>query len=115
MARSDDVAVRTELAERDDVKPELLYFLAEDPDPEVRRAIARNVRTPRHADLLLAGDADDDVRGVLAEKIARIAPGLTADETDRVRAMAYEALETLARDQVTRVRRPLVIVSKRSG
>lgn len=107
LARSGDVEERAALAGRDDVKPELLYFLAEDPDPNVRRAIASNARTPHHADLLLAGDEDEDVRGTLAEKIARIAPDLSSQETDKVRAMAYEALEMLTRDQVSRVRRIL--------
>lgn len=107
LARSDDVAVRAELAGRDDIKPEILYYLAEDPSPEVRAAIARNRAAPHHADLLLAGDSDEEVRGTLASKIASLAQGLSSRETDRVRMMAYQALETLARDQVTRVRRIL--------
>jgi len=36
-----------------------------------------------------------------------LAPGLTADEQDKMRKMAYEALDALARDQVIRVRRIL--------
>ena len=44
---------RRELAQRGDVRPEILYYLASDPDTEVRRNIARNHKTPRHADLLL--------------------------------------------------------------
>ncbi|MBM3564763.1 MAG: DUF2336 domain-containing protein, partial [Alphaproteobacteria bacterium] len=74
---------------------------------EVRRAIAGNEASPMHADLLLARDADESVRGGLAAKIARIAPGLTAPEQDRIRKMAYEAVEILARDQATRVRHVL--------
>ena len=37
LVRHDDPSVRRELAERDDIKPELLYFLAEDKDAQVRR------------------------------------------------------------------------------
>ncbi len=104
LARHEDVAVRSDLAARDDIKAEILYFLVDDPAPEVRRALARNDAVPRQAELMLARDNDDTVRGDLAAKIARLAPGLTADETDKIRQAAYEALETLAKDQVTRVR-----------
>ncbi len=107
LARHEDTKVRRELAARNDVKPELLYFLAEDPSPEVRLSVASNETTPSQADLLLARDENQDVRSSLAEKIARIAPGLTADEQDKVRRMTYEALEILAQDQVTRVRQIL--------
>ncbi len=104
MARHDDIEVRLELAGREDIKPEILYYLAEDDDAGVRRVIAANASAPRHADLLLAGDADHDVRVGLAEKIALLAPGLSSDEQDKIRKMTYEALEILARDQVTKVR-----------
>ncbi len=107
LARHKDPKVRVALAGRTDVKPEILYYLADDSSPDVRRAIAANASTPRPADLLLARDADTQVRTGLAEKIARLAPGLTADEQDKVRRMTYEALEILARDQVTRVRQIL--------
>jgi len=104
MARDTDVAVRRELAGREDLKPEILYYLAEDTDPGVRRVIAANSAAPRHADLLLAADADHEVRVGLAEKIALLAPGLSYNEQDKIRRMTYEALEILARDQVTKVR-----------
>ena len=54
LARSKDVSVRAALAEREDLAGELLYFLAEDDDPEVRRAVAANAAAPRQTDLLLA-------------------------------------------------------------
>lgn len=104
LARHPDSSVRRELAGRDDIKPEILYFLAEDKDPQVRRAIAENSAAPRKADLLLAGDDDQEVRIGMAEKIAQLAPGLTSFEQDSIRKMTYEALELLARDQVTTVR-----------
>ena len=107
LARHGDIAVRTQLAERKDVRPEILYYLAEDPSPEVRRKIAANARTPVHADLILARDDDDVVRIDLAEKISRLAPGLSANEQEQVRRMTYEVLEILARDQLPRVRRIL--------
>ena len=107
MAGNQDIEVRRELAARTDVKPEILYFLAEDPDPEIRRRIAANKATPVRADLLLATDTEDEVRGDLAEKIAALAPGLSAQEQDKMRRMVFEALDVLARDQATRVRQIL--------
>ncbi|MHA1599178.1 MAG: DUF2336 domain-containing protein, partial [Alphaproteobacteria bacterium] len=104
LVQHEDADVRRELAGRADVKAEILYFLASDDAPEVRHAVAVNAATPRHADLILAGDDDDEVRVGLAEKIALLAPGLTENEQDTIRRMTYEALEILARDQVTRVR-----------
>ncbi|NQV84337.1 MAG: DUF2336 domain-containing protein [Rhodospirillales bacterium] len=107
MAQDKVEEVRLELASRADIEPEILYFLTEDPSREVRRRIASNKATPVQADLVLAKDVDQDVRGDLAEKIALLAPGLSADEQDTMRRMAYEALDVLARDQVTRVRQIL--------
>ncbi len=107
LARDPDAGVRADIAAREDVQPELLYFLAEDPSPKVRRALAGNAAAPRQADLLLSRDSDVGVRESLAEKISRVAPGLSAVEQDRLRAMAYEALSTLARDQATKVRQIL--------
>lgn len=107
LARDADPEIRRAIASRGDIKPEILYFLAEDPHPAVRRAIAANQAAPRQADLLLVRDADHAVRGDLAAKIARLAPGLSDDEQDRVRRMTYEALDLLAHDQITRVRQIL--------
>lgn len=104
LARSDDLSVREELAEKPNVQPEILYFLAQDRAASVRAIIAKNDATPRHADLLLTDDADESVRSELAAKISALAPGLTADEVDHLRRMTYEALEKLARDQAVKVR-----------
>jgi len=104
LARHEDTSVRRELADRGDTKPEILYFLTDDPSPEVRSAIAKNKATPHQADLRLAKDADENVRSDLAAKIARLAPHLNSDDQDKVQSLANEALEILTRDQVTRVR-----------
>ncbi len=104
LARDQDPEVRRVLAERADLKPEVLYYLAEDTDAEVRKAVAKNLASPRQTDVLLANDDDADVRGDLAGKIARLAPGLSTDEQDKARQATYEALETLAKDQITKVR-----------
>lgn len=107
LARAEDLGVRLALAGRGDVRPEILYFLAEDESPEVRRVVAENKATPRHADLLLAGDHADDVRTTLVDKIARLAPGMSQDQTGRIERLTVEVLTVLARDQLTRVRRVL--------
>lgn len=104
LAAHEDPSVRAALAQREDVRPEILYFLAEDASPEVRRNVAVNGSAPAQANLVLAADQDEQVRTGLAAKIARIAPGLGANEQDRLRRMTYEALETLARDQVPKIR-----------
>ncbi len=107
LAGNEAIEVRRDVAARTDLKPVILYFLAEDPDPEIRRRIAANKATPVHANLLLAADTEDEVRGDLAEKLAALAPRLSAQEQDKMRRMAFEALDALARDQVTRVRQIL--------
>ena len=107
LAAHPDPQIRAEVAQRDDIKPEILYFLAEDADPEVRRHVAANPQAPAQANLLLATDASDAVRGDLAAKIARLAPGLSPHEQDRLRRVTFEALERLARDQIPKVRQIL--------
>ncbi|CAA7611513.1 DUF2336 domain-containing protein [Magnetospirillum sp. UT-4] len=104
LAAHADPQVRAELAGRRDLRPEILYFLAEDDNAEVRRQVAANHQTPPQGNLLLAGDRDEAVRSDLAGKIARLAPGLTAHEQDRLRRTTYEAIEMLARDSLPKVR-----------
>jgi len=104
LARSDDSAVRAALAERADLSPELLYYLAEDASVDVRRAVAVNEAAPRQTDILLAHDEDADVRGGLARKIAHVAPDLSREASEKVHQQTYEALEMLASDQMTKVR-----------
>ena len=107
LARHQDAAVRAELATRTDLRPELLYFLAEDNAPEVRIQVATNDATPALANLLLAKDQDDRVRQELAGKIAKLAPGLSPDEQDKMRRITYETLDLLAQDQIPKVRQIL--------
>lgn len=104
LASHEDPAIRAEIADRTDVRPEILYFLAEDQNPAVRRRVAANPQSPAQANLILATDEDEQVRAMLAPKIARLAPGLTANEQDRLRRATFEALELLARDQLPRIR-----------
>ncbi len=104
LARDPDAAVRAELAARDDVRPEILYYLAEDAAAEVRRKVATNVATPVQADMLLVRDRDADVRADLAAKLASVLPGLPQGRLEALRAQIEDMLDTLARDEAVRVR-----------
>jgi uncharacterized protein (DUF2336 family) len=104
LARDDDPAVRVHLAGREDLQPEVLYFLAEDDSVEVRSRIAANISTPRQADLILARDRDEAVRETLARKIEVLLPELDAGEQAQAYKYLVEVIEILAQDQVDRVR-----------
>lgn len=101
---SQDTQKRKALAARADLKPEMLYYLAEDADSETRALVAANPATPHRANENLADDEDAGVRRELAGKIARLLPDLTAKETAKLRDQTLELIEKLARDQEPRVR-----------
>ena len=92
------------LAGRTDVEPEILYYLSGDDAAEVRRLVAANPSTPHQANKVLTGDSDEDVRCELARKIGRLVPGLDPQEASRIRDLAIEVMERLARDSLPRVR-----------
>jgi uncharacterized protein (DUF2336 family) len=104
MAQDPDPAVRLRLAEYEDARPEVLYFLANDEVEEIRRAVAANQCTPVQADVLLTDDQRENVRADLARKIGRLAPDMPNDEQERVRELTFEVLEKLASDQLPRIR-----------
>ncbi|MBI1211769.1 MAG: DUF2336 domain-containing protein [Alphaproteobacteria bacterium] len=92
------------LSKQTEVEPEILYYLATDDSPDVRRNVAANSSTPHKADHILTRDTDDEVRCELAKKIGRLVPGLGHDEAHRVRELAIEVMERLANDALPRVR-----------
>ncbi len=106
-AANRDPHIRRSLAERANAQPEILYFLAEDADPSVRRKIAANPATPVQADAILCRDEDEGVRCIVAEKIARLAPGLTDEQRSKAGDIVTGILRSLAGDQAVRVRRVL--------
>ena len=63
-----------------------------------------NPATPVQADELLVDDVDEDVRGNLALKIARLLPDMPYDEQERVKELTFEMLRRLASDLLPRVR-----------
>jgi uncharacterized protein (DUF2336 family) len=107
LARHEDPKVRCKVAARKDIKPEILFYLADDPSPEVRAEIARNPATPIQADLLLADDASQSVREGLALKLAGRLPDLSKEEQEKVSQLTSDAMRILARDQITHVRQIL--------
>ena len=107
LAHNGSDRARADLAVRIDLRPEVLYFLAEDPSTEVRRRIAANAKTPRQADLVLARDADEAVRAELAAKVAKLTALEGRGAQEKAQRFVEETLEVLARDQATRVRQIL--------
>ena len=107
IAAGKDRDERIGLSRRDDVRPEVLFYLSNDPSPEVRRNVAANPRTPAHAGPILARDGDDGVRCELAERIGRLTADLAEQDRGQARRYVLETLDTLARDQTRRVRRIL--------
>lgn len=95
---------RKKLAQRKDVKPEILYYLAGDDSAAVRLNVAANPATPFQAHEILVDDRDDDVRFEMARKISRLLPDLDQDEQSRLREATLHILEQLAQDQLPRVR-----------
>ena len=112
LLQSSQADERRRLASHEEMRPEILYYLANDGDAAVRAAVAANQATPAQADLILARDLDDEVRVELARKIARLTPGLSDEQHQRLREITYEILRMLVRDQVTRVRQMLAEVLK---
>ena len=60
LANHEDDEVRRDLARQVELRPEILYFLTDDPSADVRCEVAKNKSTPVQADLILAKDNDDD-------------------------------------------------------
>jgi len=101
---SHHLAVKRELAGRDDAPPEALYYLACDDDLEVRSLVAGNPAAPMQANELLRTDVDGEVREELARKIGRLMPDLPSGELTTLQRRAVELLERLAEDELSRVR-----------
>ncbi len=95
---------QAELAQRTDAGDAVLQYLAEHGAPATRAAVAANIATPPQVNRYLAEDADEDVRVELAIKIARLIPGLAAEENAQLVALTIETLEYLAGDSAVRVR-----------
>lgn len=99
-----DSNARRDLAAHEDLQPEFLYYFATDDAPEVRRTVAANPSTPLQADVILSKDPEETVRFELGQKIGALLPDLSEAQGEKVRELVFQILETLAQDQVPRVR-----------
>ncbi len=95
------------IAEQETTPPEVLYYLAEDASPEIRKKIAGNSNTPIHADKILSNDENEEVKHELARKIARFFPNISETNTTEICEKALEMIEILANDQLPSVRQIL--------
>lgn len=108
LSQSLDKAKRLKLAHSAATQAEILYFLAEhDKDILVRSAVAANHSTPYQANRLIVKDESPDVRLALAGRLVRLLPDLSEDRHSQIYAYTIEALQTLARDEATKVRAAL--------
>ena len=87
-----------------DVGSAVFEYLAEYGAPATRQAVAANPATPARINRLLADDNAEEVRAELAAKIARLMPGLKAQENREAVALTIATLEVLAQDSAVRVR-----------
>lgn len=106
-------AAQSELAARTDAGADMLQYLAQNGAVATRCAVAANPAATPEANLLLAGDDEDEVRINLARKIGRLFPGMLVTEEKHLRDLAVETLEKLAADQAPRVRAILAEEIKR--
>lgn len=112
IARNGAKDERVALAQRADIAPELLFFLASDREGDVRAAVAANNSTPAQANHLLSQDGDERVRVLLARKIAALAPSLDRDSQDRLQRLTAETLARLVKDTAVQVRAAIADVVK---
>ncbi len=113
VAMSEKTSDRMKLAKDPKTSQEILYYLAQsDPDPNVRKAVAKNNSTPLHASPMLAQDKDQDVKLALAERLVKLLPDLSADRHSQLYAFSIQALGTLALDEVLKIRMVLASTLK---
>ena len=106
-ARDTDAARRAALADRTDVSPEILAFLAADTVVEVRRRLAGNVSLPKQVDLALARDPDEGVRATLVDKAVARIPDNSVQAPEPLERLTLKVLSVLAADRSDAVRRLL--------
>jgi hypothetical protein len=107
-----DEAARVRIGTNPDTAPDVLRLLANDPLVTVRAAVAMNVAAPGAVDQVLARDADERVRTLLARKLASLIPSMPATERDDLQEQALATLTTLVADEAVRVRAAIADVVK---
>ena len=99
-----DEHTRVRLGAASDTAPDLLLALAADPRLTVRAAVAMNAAATAQVDSLLAGDADERVRTLLARKLAGLLPDLPSSQRNWLEDTALATLAQLVEDTASRVR-----------
>lgn len=108
LSQSDRTSDRMKLAKSENTHKEILYYLAEnDPNENVRKAVANNLMTPIQASEAIAKDKSVDVRMALVKRLSFLLPDLSADEYSHLYAHVVQALSMLALDEVIKIRRAL--------
>lgn len=107
LMQSNKVSDRLKIASSPDAPQEVLYFLAEDEDQDVRLAVAKNPATPIHAAKILANDATLEIRKINASKIARLLPNLDEGAKSLIFQLTMQTIEVIVEDQVVAVRSAL--------
>lgn len=97
-------AARVRMAARHTTPPSILRSLAQDNAVTVRAAVALNASYAPEADRHLLDDPDERVRALLADKLAKLLPGLTGAEYTEAQAHVHATLLALADDAAIRVR-----------
>lgn len=110
--QSSNATERKNIAKNSKTPPEILFYLAVDPDVEVRKELTENSETPIHAAKILANDPETAVRENLAKRLDRILPDMNNTEKTKVNQIANEVLSTLVRDEVVKVRKAVADVVK---
>ncbi|MBN8890206.1 MAG: hypothetical protein BGP12_00810 [Rhodospirillales bacterium 70-18] len=108
----DDAKARVRQGAAATTPPDLLLALANDPEVTVRAAVAMNLAAPAQVDRMLARDADERVRTLLARKLAQLVPTLAHRDRDRLREQALDTLTALVEDEAVRVRGAITDVLK---
>jgi uncharacterized protein (DUF2336 family) len=99
-----DEATRVRLSASAATAPNLLERLAGDPSVTVRATLALNPSAPPLAQRMLAQDADERVRILLARKFGALMPSLSPDAQSQLRDQVFETLTALVTDEAVRVR-----------
>ena len=105
-------AARVRLAAPANTASETLGVLAADASVTVRAAVAINPAAPERAHRLLAADADERVRTLLARKLAALLPHLPLSARNAVEARTLAILTQLVEDEAVRVRAAVADVVK---
>ena len=99
-----DEAARVRQAANPATAGAVLATLASDPAVTVRAAVAMNRASPHPADVTLSRDQDKRVRIFVAERLARLLPGLSSAGQQDLHDHVMAVLATLVQDAATRVR-----------